>query len=56
MDKYNEDASCPKCGNRHVGTKFEDSSGCHSMRRECKRCLYTWLQIPLDKVAPGETA
>jgi hypothetical protein len=59
LTRYREDAPCPKCGSlksrtRHcAGVSHEDPCLDHAgdvehLHRDCKRCSYTWYELPLD--------
>ncbi len=48
-DKYTETAVCPKCGGKHIATRYEYQFGNEWLLRKCDRCGYAWKQTPLDK-------
>ena len=51
MEKYDEDAVCPKCGESMVETKFIRQFGVDLddlIKRTCDRCEYSWNESPLD--------
>lgn len=50
LPRYSQDSRCPKCGDVAF-TRY--SAEMNAMRRECRRCLYDWHELPLDeKEAP----
>lgn len=66
MNKYNEDAPCPKCGSTKIKTWFvtdadrwstgyQDRHNIGDIRRTCGRCNYHWYEAPLDKEDENET-
>jgi|ERR1043165_2346697 hypothetical protein len=38
---------CKKCGNRHIGTKYDGSLDV--LRKTCGNCGYGWNEPPLDR-------
>lgn len=56
MNKYNELATCSKCGycgQNAIHTQYEDGVDTpfrgDTLTRECQRCGYWWSELPLDK-------
>lgn len=50
MNKYDAENSCNKCGCTVTKDKFGiiEKTGEEAIRRECVRCGYVWLELPLD--------
>jgi hypothetical protein len=54
MSLYNPDAVCPKCGFRHVSTKYSYADG--GLIRGCLQCGYWWLEECLDSPISGRVS
>ncbi|MCK9361660.1 hypothetical protein M0Q28_05585 [Patescibacteria group bacterium] len=62
MNRYAVNRACKKCGATNAKTEFQDAmrallgrEGKYPlMKRDCKRCGYTWYEWPLDAKDPGD--
>lgn len=63
MKAYDPNRLCPKCGFEEAGSRYnctraypEDGEPYDKeyVERDCKRCGYTWEEIPLDAVRSDE--
>lgn len=62
MNKYNKEASCPKCGCTGINNQYLSKSSLYGVRpvdekyidlpdyikRTCFNCGYSWDELPLD--------
>ena len=46
METYNENSTCPKCGNIAVETNYDEEF--KMIKRTCCKCGYEWNQQALD--------
>lgn len=58
LTRFKADAMCPKCGSlkartshcggTSTGVCLDHAGDVEHMHRDCKRCHYTWYELPLD--------
>jgi hypothetical protein len=59
LTRFREDAKCGKCGSPKSRTSYCSAAGAHGLcldhcgdvphlHRDCKRCGFTWYELPLD--------
>ncbi|MCK9361893.1 hypothetical protein M0Q28_06785 [Patescibacteria group bacterium] len=62
MNRYAVNRACKKCGATNAKTEFQDATQAllgregkyPLMKRDCKRCGYSWYEWPLDAKDPGD--
>ncbi len=67
MNKFNNSATCSKCGSSNVSARYCEHDWCSDfdhkygrcqaadgphIHRYCRRCGYDWLEAPLDAEEP----
>lgn len=50
MERYDPKSKCPKCGHDYVLSNYNPNFGSTQdvVKRTCKKCGYSWEQLPLD--------
>jgi len=55
MKKFSRHTKCKKCGGLEASIRYVDKGYRHGdIKRECRRCGYTWYERPLDAQSEEE--